>query len=84
MGEPYNILLTGKKFCEIVTFSRNVMVIKTNFRPRFLLISLKKGHYLKLLFGNALFLLKMQGSLKKKRSSLEIVPRNALFVLKMQ
>ena len=51
----------GKKFLgEIVTFSRNVIVIKTNFRPRFLLISLKKGHHLKLLPGNALFLFQMQ------------------------
>ena len=51
-----------KKFLrEIVTFSRNVMVIKINFCPRFLFISLKnKGHHLKLLPGNALFALKMQ------------------------
>ena len=62
---------TGRKkfFCEIVIFSRYVMVIKTNFHPRFLLISLKKGHYSKLLPGNALFILKMQGSLKKKGQS---------------
>ena len=32
-----------KKFLfEIVTFSRNVMVIKKNFCPKFLLISIKK------------------------------------------
>ena len=58
--------LRKKFWCEIVTFSHNVMVIKTNFCLRFLLISLKKGHHLKLLPGNALFLLKMQGFLKKK------------------
>ena len=45
------------------------MVIKNNFRPRFLIISLKKkGHHLKLLPGNALFLLKMQWSPIKKSS----------------
>ena len=35
---------TGRKnfWCEVVTFSCNVLVIKTNFCPRFLLISLKK------------------------------------------
>ena len=84
MSETCIILLAGREFLfEIVTFSRNVMVIKTNSRPRFLLISLKKRHHLKLLPGNVLFLMKMQGSLKK-RPLLEIVPGNALFFLKMQ
>ena len=77
---------TGRKkyLCEIVTFSRNIMVIKTNLRPRFLLISLKKGHHLKLLPGNALFSPENAVISKKKRSSLKIVPGIALFAFKMQ
>ena len=77
MSETCNILLAGKKFlCEIVMFSRNITVIEnwseifaylSNFRPRFVLISLKKAHHLKLLPANALFLLKIQKSLEKKR-----------------
>ena len=34
MSETCNILLAGRKFlCEIVTFSRNIMVIKTGIQP---------------------------------------------------
>ena len=68
MSETCNILLAGKDFlCEIVTFSRNVMVMKTNLHPKILVISLKQDYLLKLWPGNALFVLKMQCSLKKKK-----------------
>ena len=74
---------TGRKkiLCEILIFSPNVMVFKTNFHLRFIVISKKKGHHLKSLPGNALFVLKMQWSLKKKLS-LESFLSNALFDLK--
>ena len=45
--------------CEIVIFSRNVMVIKTNFCPRFLLISVKQKSSLEIVADNTLIFLEM-------------------------
>ena len=77
MSETCNILLAGKNFlCEIVTFSRNVMMIKTNFCPKFLLtgMSLKNRSLLEMVPDNALFFRNAVFSIKKKekRSSLHI------------
>ena len=52
----YTRITNRKKILgEILISNPNIIVFKTNFRPRLKVISKKKGHHLKSLLGNALF-----------------------------
>ena len=73
MSKTWNILLSRKTILyEILIFSANIIVFRNHFRPRFKVISKqKKAHHLKSSLSNAIFVLQMQSSLKK-RSRLSI------------